>query len=52
VSLFWDNYEWQKFPENAGQTEPKYVVADYIHHIIPDVKLILILRNPVDRCAQ
>ncbi|XP_052250310.1 carbohydrate sulfotransferase 15-like [Dreissena polymorpha] len=49
VSLFWDNGEWDRFPENMDQTQPRFIVPDYIQHFIPDVKLILILRNPVER---
>ncbi|KAL4231189.1 Carbohydrate sulfotransferase 15 [Mactra antiquata] len=49
VSLFWDNTEWMYFPENKGQSEPLYIIPHYIHHIIPNVKLILMLRDPVER---
>ncbi|XP_053407712.1 carbohydrate sulfotransferase 15-like [Mercenaria mercenaria] len=49
VSLFWDNNEWMKFPENRGQREPVYIVPHYVHHIIPDAKLIIMLRDPVER---
>lgn len=49
VSLFWDNSEWMKYPENKGQAEPTYIVPHYIHHIIPHVKMILMLRDPVER---
>ncbi|XP_060570879.1 carbohydrate sulfotransferase 15-like [Ruditapes philippinarum] len=49
VSLFWDNNDWMKFPENLGQREPLYIVPHYIRHIIPDTKLIIMLRNPVER---
>lgn len=49
VSMFWDNTEWMKFPENRDQTEPLYIIPHYVHHMIPDVKLILMLRDPVER---
>lgn len=49
VSLFWDNDDWMNFHENQGQNEPLYIVPHYIHHFIPDVKLILMLRDPVER---
>ena len=49
VSLFWDNSDWEKFPENRNQSEPLYIIPHYIHHIIPDVKLILMFRDPVER---
>ncbi|KAK3589428.1 hypothetical protein CHS0354_020756 [Potamilus streckersoni] len=49
VSLFWDNPDWYNYPENQHFLEPKYTNPDYIHHLLPDVKLILIVRNPSDR---
>lgn len=49
VSLFWDNNDWVKLPENKDQSEPLYITPHYIHQIIPDVKLILMLRDPVER---
>ena len=49
VSLFWDNNDWMKFPENMGHQEPLYIVPHYVHHIIPDAKLIIMLRDPVER---
>lgn len=50
VSMMWDNDDWQHFPENQNSTfEPKYVIPDYIHHVIPKSKIIIILRNPTDR---
>ncbi|KAL3864864.1 hypothetical protein ACJMK2_006514 [Sinanodonta woodiana] len=49
VSLFWDNSDWYNYPENQHFLEPQYTNPDYIHHLLPDVKLILIVRNPTDR---
>ncbi|KAJ8317755.1 hypothetical protein KUTeg_005659 [Tegillarca granosa] len=50
VSMMWDNDDWQHFPENQNSTyEPKYVIPDYVHHVIPKAKIIIILRNPTDR---
>ena len=48
-AYFTCNYYWMDTPENANYTEPVIIVADLIKHIIPDVRLILILRDPVER---
>ena len=36
-------------PENRGCDEPQYMTAHYVKHILPDVKIMVILRNPIDR---
>ncbi|KAK3094309.1 hypothetical protein FSP39_000139 [Pinctada imbricata] len=48
VSVFWENDDWWHFPENQGHTEPRYTNADYIHHVIPNAKIIVSVRNPTD----
>ncbi|KAJ8045876.1 Carbohydrate sulfotransferase 15 [Holothuria leucospilota] len=47
-STFWDNHNWRSdFP---GSTQgPPYIVADLIHAVDPDAKLIVIFRDPVSR---
>ncbi|WAR20715.1 CHSTF-like protein [Mya arenaria] len=40
---------WPRYPENKGLAEPRYLIPHYIQHFIPDVKLILIVRDPVER---
>ncbi len=37
-------YAWDK-----QLSEPKYTTADYLYHIRPDLKFIIMLRNPIDR---
>lgn len=49
ASTMWDNHQWQYMPENDGLSEPAVLTPHYIRHIQPDVKLIVILRNPTDR---
>ncbi|KAL4232298.1 Carbohydrate sulfotransferase 15 [Mactra antiquata] len=40
---------WSELPGNEGLTEPKYTNFNYISHLTPDVKLIVIFRDPVSR---
>ncbi|ESO98385.1 hypothetical protein LOTGIDRAFT_214000 [Lottia gigantea] len=49
ASTLWDNDEWWSLKENCGATEPRFTNADYIHHFLPHAKIIVILRDPVDR---
>lgn len=49
VSVMWENDDWFHLPENEGQEEPKYTNSDYVRHLLPNVKIIVILRNPVER---
>ncbi|PVD34276.1 hypothetical protein C0Q70_05545 [Pomacea canaliculata] len=48
-SYFFDNRHWPLIPGNERCTEPRVTVASHIHHLYPKAKIILILRNPVDR---
>ncbi|XP_048762961.2 carbohydrate sulfotransferase 15-like isoform X2 [Ostrea edulis] len=45
----WDFRGWKMIPQNKGLKEPRYLTPHLIKHINPVVKLIVILRNPVDR---
>ncbi|XP_076461709.1 carbohydrate sulfotransferase 15-like [Babylonia areolata] len=49
ASTFWNNDEWWRLPENCGRTEPLFTNAHYIHHLTPQARIIVILRNPTDR---
>lgn len=51
VSVMWENDDWWHLPENIGQDEPLYTNADYMKHFLPDLKVIIILRNPSERYA-
>lgn len=48
-NALWDFTGWNKIPQNHGLTLPKYLTPHCIHHLTPNVKLIVILRNPIDR---
>ncbi|XP_048730666.2 carbohydrate sulfotransferase 15-like isoform X2 [Ostrea edulis] len=47
---FWDNRFWRHIPQNdEGASEPTYTTANLVHHVQPNMKLILLLRDPVER---
>ena len=48
-STFWENSRWNFLPENADWIEPKYTTADYIYHLNPQARFIMMIRNPIDR---
>ncbi|KAL3846538.1 hypothetical protein ACJMK2_017517 [Sinanodonta woodiana] len=43
------NDEWFQLPENSNLREPKYTNADHVHHLIPQIKIIIMIRDPVER---
>ncbi|XP_069127282.1 carbohydrate sulfotransferase 15-like [Argopecten irradians] len=45
----WDFRGWTQIPQNKGLKEPKYLTPDLVHHVNKNMKLIIIMRNPVDR---
>ncbi|XP_070195975.1 uncharacterized protein [Littorina saxatilis] len=47
--ILWDNHVWPVLPGNERQLEPRYTNADYLHHLDPDVKVIIIVRDPTER---
>jgi len=47
--LFWDNDDWFKIPANRDLKEPKITIADTIQVVNPEAKIIILLRNPIDR---
>ncbi|XP_060065551.1 carbohydrate sulfotransferase 15-like [Ylistrum balloti] len=49
VSTFWENDDWYHYPENMYHEEPIYTNADYVRKLLPNSKLILLLRDPIDR---
>ena len=48
-SYLWDYDGWVQNPINKGLAEPKFTIADDIHQINPNAKIIFIFRNPTDR---
>ncbi|GAB1604792.1 carbohydrate sulfotransferase 15-like [Argonauta hians] len=49
ASTLWDNDFWTSLPRNTNYTEPNVLNAHYIRHLTPKVKVIVLLRNPVER---
>ncbi|KAL3846536.1 hypothetical protein ACJMK2_017515 [Sinanodonta woodiana] len=43
------NDEWFQLPENANLREPKFTNADHVHHVVPHIKIIVMIRDPVER---
>ncbi|XP_033754792.1 carbohydrate sulfotransferase 15-like [Pecten maximus] len=46
---FWDFSGWPQIPQNRNQTIPKILTPHLIKHVNPNVKLILVLRDPTER---
>jgi hypothetical protein len=45
----WDYEGWEDIPGNRGLLEPRFILAHSLHTIRPDLKFLVILRNPVTR---
>ena len=48
-SYMWDFGTWDRQPANRGKEEPVWIAADFIKAVTPKAKVIVMLRNPVDR---
>ena len=48
-NYFTDSVYWMDTPENANFTQPEILIPHLIHHLNPQTKLILILRDPIER---
>ena len=49
VGTYFNNDYWPKIEENTDPLEPTYLNPHFMHHLLPKAKLLVILRNPVDR---
>ena len=49
VDTVFDTPRWQYLSENENCPEPKITNANYVYRLMPNLKVILLLRNPVDR---
>ncbi|CAG2196631.1 CHST15 [Mytilus edulis] len=47
-AYLWRLYTWKLYPQNKNKTKPIVLLPDLVRHIIPNVKLIIVLREPVD----
>lgn len=48
----WDNNAWIFFYDNSTEGEPPFLIQDFIHAFQPNAKLIIMLRDPVERWAK
>ncbi|KAG8135515.1 hypothetical protein E2320_008537, partial [Naja naja] len=49
ASTMWDNNAWIFFYDNSTEGEPPFLIPDFIHAFQPNAKLIVMLRDPVER---
>ncbi|KAL6081403.1 hypothetical protein STEG23_012008 [Scotinomys teguina] len=49
ASTMWDNNAWTFFYDNSTDGEPPFLTQDFIHAFQPEAKLIVMLRDPVER---
>jgi hypothetical protein len=45
----WDFRRWTQIPQNWNKTEPVVLTPHLIKHLRPEMKFIIILRNPIER---
>ncbi|XP_014776385.2 carbohydrate sulfotransferase 15 isoform X1 [Octopus bimaculoides] len=48
-TVFWDFTGWPLIAQNKGLEQPTVLTPHCISHLTPNVKFILLLRNPVER---
>ena len=48
-NYFTDSTYWMDTPENAKYSHPEILIPHLIHHLIPLTKIIVILRDPIER---
>ncbi|XP_062587525.1 carbohydrate sulfotransferase 15-like [Saccostrea cucullata] len=47
---FWDHNHWREIPQNAPyHKSPKFLTPHLVKHVQPNIKLILLLREPAER---
>ena len=44
-----DNDLWWRVQENKNPDEPTFLTPHFIYHLTPNARVIVTLRNPVDR---
>lgn len=48
-AYLWDYDGWEKIAGNEGLKEPRYILPHAIYELVPNAKIIAILRDPADR---
>ncbi|KAK7504794.1 hypothetical protein BaRGS_00003822 [Batillaria attramentaria] len=49
ASNVYENHFWHLYPGNENCSEPRVLTVDYIRHLNPGAKTIMIVRNPTSR---
>ncbi|XP_063731686.1 carbohydrate sulfotransferase 15-like isoform X2 [Eleginops maclovinus] len=49
ASTMWDNQAWSYLHTDREETEPPFLAQDFIHTVQPGAKIIIMLRDPVER---
>lgn len=49
ASTMWDNQAWSYIHGDMDETEPPFLTQDFIHTVQPSAKIIIMLRDPVER---
>lgn len=49
ASTMWDNQVWSYLHEDGEEAEPPFLAQDFIHTVQPGAKIIIMLRDPVER---
>lgn len=53
ASTMWDNQAWSYLHGGVEETEPPFLAQDFIHIASPSAKIIIMLRDPVERyCSR
>ena len=52
ASYLYLNDRWPLIPENAGLAEPAVVIPHLIHKATPEAKIIISLRDPIERLVE
>ena len=45
----WDYGGWEAIPGNVGLSEPRFILPDTLYTLEPELRFLVIIRNPVDR---
>lgn len=52
ASTMWDNQAWSYVHADREDTEPPFLAQDFIHTVQPGAKIIIMLRDPVERYCR
>ncbi|KAK2921754.1 carbohydrate sulfotransferase 15-like [Channa argus] len=49
ASTMWDNQVWSYLHQGKEEAEPSFLAQDFIHAVQPSAKILIMLRDPVER---